>query len=283
MLNQDNTSAGLARRGVPGRSISVLDCCHYGVFGAFALACVLNLALSGYAPVPASSPHWPVALLAVLAGLTTLLGLARQLSPQNALAAAVVISLVTGLADAGAAAAGYGPAYASFAGPTIPPGVPWFAPILWVVAVLNARGVARLILRRWRAAEYFGFWLIGLAGVLVVLQALALETWAAGDRRYWSWPAGRVLSDALGAPWWHFAGVWLLGVLAQFCAVPWLINKRPAVSPPAYHPLGVWLLLNLVLIAGAIPHCGWLAAGLGGANLLGVSLAALIGGKTARP
>ena len=80
--------------------------------------------------------------------------------------------------------------------------------------------------------------------VLVIFQDFALEPFG-HVKGYWSWPA----AGALAAPWWHFAGVLLTAILAQFCAVPWLINKKTVAAPPDYHPLAVWVLLNLLLLA----------------------------------
>jgi hypothetical protein len=51
-------------------------------------------------------------------------------------------------------------------------------PFIWAVAVLNSRGVARLILRPWRKTTKYGLWVIGLACVLTVIFDFNLEPFA---------------------------------------------------------------------------------------------------------
>jgi hypothetical protein len=43
-------------------------------------------------------------------------------------------------------------------------------------------------------------------------------------------------------------------------ATPTLINKKPVKQPPDYHPLIVWLLLNLLFVTGAFANRFWPAA-----------------------
>jgi uncharacterized membrane protein len=62
--------------------------------------------------------------------------------------------------------------------------LPWPVPFLWIVVVVNGRGVARLIMRPWRKTNYYGFWVIGLTCVLAVLLDLSLEPFASA-RHYW--------------------------------------------------------------------------------------------------
>jgi len=51
------------------------------------------------------------------------------------------------------------------AGPQLFKTLPWAMPLIWVAAILNSRGVVRLILRPWRKIRSYGFWLIGLTAV----------------------------------------------------------------------------------------------------------------------
>jgi hypothetical protein len=217
--------------------------CHKLGFCGFCLACILWV-LQAFPGLPVSGRQWLPVFLLVMALLTTLTGLARQLSPQNALAAAGVIALVTAGAGALAILAGAGPNAAHLSGPTFPPGVPWSTPVAWVVLVPNARGVARLALGPWRAAKNYGFWLMGLAGLLLALLDLAMGRCGSWARECWAWPG------LAAAPGWQALNVFVLAVVVQLCAIPWLINKKPGTPPPDYHPLWVWALLSLSLLAG---------------------------------
>ena len=61
------------------------------------------------------------------------------------------------------------------------------------------------------------------------------------------------------APWVNSLGwfVTALGILAF--TTPWLINKQPVKQPTDYHPLVIWLLLNLYFATGnALQHL-WFA------------------------
>jgi len=216
--------------------------CHKAGFSAFCLACLLYVLLPAAPGLPISGRPWPAVFLLVMALLTTLTGLARQLSLQNALAAAGVIALVATGAGALAIIAGAGPNAAHLSGPTFPPGVLWSAPVAWVVLVLNARGVARLALGPWRAAKNYGFWLMGLAGLLLALLDLAMGRCGSWARECWAGPG------LAAAPGWQALNVFVLAVVVQLCAIPWLINKKPGTPPPDYHPLWVWALLSLSLL-----------------------------------
>jgi len=93
---------------------------------------------------------WPEAVLVLTATLATLLSLARQLPGQNVLLAAAIIGGIGGiLHGVGAATAiPFGPfTCTESAGPRIFGVLAWPLPALWIIALLNSRGVARLILR----------------------------------------------------------------------------------------------------------------------------------------
>ena len=73
----------------------------------------------------------------------------------------------------------FGPfTYTNAAGPRIFGVLAWPITALWIIAILNSRGVARLILRPWRKIRTYGFWLIGITAVLTVLFDVALEPFA---------------------------------------------------------------------------------------------------------
>ena len=138
--------------------------------------------------------------------------------------------------------------------------LPWAMPLLWVVAVLNSRGVARLILRPWRKIRAYGFWLIGLTAVLTMLFDCALEPFAAttetlldlDDRQIFADPAGRAAVE--------FLRLVVVTLLILAFATPAMINKQLSKrSAPDFHPLAVWLGAILLFAAGAAMHGLWLA------------------------
>src|SRR5437660_4358026 len=107
--------------------------------------------------------HWPEGLLVLLAAANTVATLSRELPWQNVLAASALITLVSGAGEALAVVAGA--TTACF----VASGSAWAGPLVWLVAILNAHGIARLALLRWRKSSIYGLWLIGLAALLVVL------------------------------------------------------------------------------------------------------------------
>jgi putative membrane protein len=225
-------------------------------YGLVLLVLVGNLRLPG-------KPGWPDALLVFTATLATLAALACQLPAQNTMLGAVVIALIGSLAHSlGAATAmPFGPfSYTAEAGPRLLNILAWPMPFVWVVAVLNSRGVARLILRPWRKLRTYGFWLIGVTVALTVLFDAGLEPFAAVVKRYWLWQPTRIPVTWGGAPVTNFLGWLLTALLILAFATPALIDKRarPGSRPPDYHPLGVWLLAMILFATGAALRQLWL-------------------------
>jgi uncharacterized membrane protein len=200
---------------------------------------------------------WPEGLLAVLALATTLASLARQLPGQNVLLAALIIAFFAGTAQTLGALSGipFGPYhYSENLGPQFFHTLPWPVPIIWVVAILNARGVARLVLRPWRQARNYGFRLLVLTIALVVLFDFGLEPFATTVKQYWSWDRTRLPCDWYGAPCINFLGWAVTSGLIFAFVTPVLLNKKPVKSPPDYYPLVVWLLIMLLFLTGAVRH-----------------------------
>ncbi|TAK94696.1 MAG: carotenoid biosynthesis protein [Verrucomicrobia bacterium] len=137
----------------------------------------------------------------------------------------------------------------------------WPMPLLWILAVLNSRGVARMILRPWRKLRVYGFWLIGLTVVLTVAFDVALEPYAAHSRHYWIWLPTRLPLTWHTAPVSNFPAWALTAGLILAFASPSLINKdqRPRKSKPDAHPLILWLLAVLFLSANSA-QAGFLSA-----------------------
>jgi len=205
--------------------------------------------------------RWLEGLFWFLAAATSLFGLARRLPGQNLIMATTLITAISStiIVVAEKTRIPFGPrVYTDALGGRIF-GVPWPMPLLWLVVVVNSRGVARLILRPWRKTTYYGFWVIGLASLLAVLFDAGLEPFATRSRHYWFWETQVHVPGWYSAPWVNSIGwfVTALGILAF--TTPWLINKQPVKQPTDYHPLVIWLLLNLYFATGnALQHL-WFA------------------------
>jgi len=198
--------------------------------------------------------RWPEGVLLVLCAATTLAALVRHLPAQNVMLASIIILFLLGVVETLGAATGipFGPrVYTGRVGQELFHPLPWAIPVVWLVAMLNARGVARLILRRWRRAKNYGWWLIGLTGLLVVFFDFALEPFATQHEHYWSWSASRAPTVWNGTPWVNFVGRATTTLLILAFVTPAFIQKRPGQpSPPDFHPLLVWALCNLLFATG---------------------------------
>jgi len=205
----------------------------------------------------------PEILFPLLALAVTLVSLAQNLPLQNVLAAAALIAVATSIVeiiDAKTALPFGQRMYLGNIGPRLLGVLPWPVPIIWVVAILNSRGVARLILRPWRKLSKYGLWVIGLTTVLTVVFDLSLEPFATVVRHYWIWLPGNV-------PSWHttpatnFLGWLVVTLLILAFATPWLINKNSSrSSPPDYQPLIIWLVIQTVFVSGTAVNHLWSAA-----------------------
>lgn len=195
----------------------------------------------------------PEALLVFLATATTLASLARYLPAQNVLLAAAGIGLSGAMAHTlnAVTAIPFGPLRFNQqrVGPCLFELLPWFVPFLWIIVVLNSRGVARLILRSQRGKPAYGLWVIGLTVLLVAILELCLQPYGIKVKGYWWWRPTRIPSDWYTAPWSDFLG-WLVSSLVCLLFVtPALINKHPGhPPPPPYHPLLVWEVLSALLL-----------------------------------
>lgn len=207
-------------------------------------------------------PGWPMALLVVATALATVVSLSRQLPVQNVLLGGGLIAVIGTLAHilGAATAIPFGPFnYTAAAGPRLLNLAAWPVPALWIIAVLNSRGVARLILRPWRKLRNYGFWLIGLTVALTVAFDAALEPFASAVKGYWVWQPTRIPLTWAGAPITNFLGWLLTTLLIMAFATPMLIDKRarPSHRSPDYHPLIVWLLAMVLFAITAALNQLW--------------------------
>jgi uncharacterized membrane protein len=201
-----------------------------------------------------------------LAAVASLMALSRQLPAQNVLLAAVVIGLCGGLAHGLSADSSislpFGPIhFNSQSTGAFLNWVPWTIPFIWIIALLNARGLARLILRPWRTCRNYGFRLIGLTVLLAVAFDVALEPFAWYARHFWYWQSTRLTIHWQGVSPLNFLGWALVSSVVMLLITPTLIPKQP--RPPAapdYHPLGIWLGAFLLFAIGSARASLWGAA-----------------------
>ena len=214
--------------------------------------------------LPANAGLWD-AITLVLALAATVVSLCGQLPTQNVLLATVVILFIGGAISALGSLTGipFGPiTYAPASGPQLFHALAWYVPLLWVVVVLSSRGVARMILRPWRKLRVYGYWLMGITTLLALIFDLGLEPFATRVRHYWIWSPTKLVVDWYGTPLSNFLG-WLVTIILILAfATPALMKKKPARSKSNrdYHPLVIWISLNLLFIAGSLTQHLSLAA-----------------------
>lgn len=181
----------------------------------------------------------------LIAAASLLAGLWRQLPLQNVALAALGIALIGGGLSALGARTGlpFGPfLFASGMGHPILGVLPWAMPLVWVVAILLSRGVARLMLRPWRKNKTYGFRLIGVTAFLVFLLDVAIEPYAFHVRHYWMWERTTIPLTWEGAALINFFAWALVSVLILLFITPALIVKQPrSKKGPDFYPLCLWL------------------------------------------
>jgi uncharacterized membrane protein len=248
----------------------------------FVAACIYlgNEVVLGFR-CPGTGADWPDAMLVLLAAATTLMSMARRLPWQNVMLAATIVASIGGLAAGVTARTGFpfGVADGSAApGLKLLGALPWAIPLIWVIALLNARGVGQLILWRRRQSETYGFQLLGLTILLVVLFDCGLESFATRVESYWAWKSPPVM-EWYGAPLRCLVGCAAVTLLALVFSLPALMDKKPTPPLRNYQPLAIWVLLNLLCVTGAVVHRFWAVAGLVTAATFGIAFFALRGGS----
>ena len=271
-----------AERPTQAVPIALVRFCHWLCFALFVLAVVLvsvDLVRPTVLPQALATDAGEVLLMFAIA--TTLFSLCRQLPAQNVLLAAVIIGLISGVvAFVGLkTAVPFGPFLFSQDVQPQFQGLPLFVPLVWIVTVLNSRGVARLILRPWRKTRTYGWWAIGLTVVLCVAMDLGWEVFAGPEKRYVYWAPTKFPVSWHGVPISNFMG-WIVTLLLILAiCTPALINKRHTRSTPDYQPLLVWLLLNMVFLIGAAENQLWSAVAATAACCVVASIFAVRGAR----
>ena len=228
----------------------------------------LNVLLALAFAVEVFSPRgyaWLDAAFISLAAVAAIAALNRQLPLQNVLTAALVTAVIGGAAHGFSAKTSlpFGPiVFDSTIGEKIFDAVPWTIPLLWIAVVFNSRGVARLILRPWRKAKIYGYWLIALTTVLVVTFDFALEPWTWHVRHFWLWEPTRLAINWHGVSAMNFLGWGCVTILLMLFITPSLIRKQPGHSVgPEYHSLICWLGALVLFAVGTAEAKLWWSFG----------------------
>ncbi len=242
------------------------DAWHKPVFISFLLVWIANLIVLGFGIRLPADGLWVEGLLPVAAMATTLVGLRRILPWQNLLAMTAIIGGFgyTAMLTCVRTGQPFGPVvYLDADANPMFGTVPWWVPAMWVVVILNARGVARLTLFRWRTNRNFGLWVIAATCALVVLFLLGLEPVATLDKRYWIWTTGKgsVPWNWYGTPITNFLAWGISAFVVLMACIVWMINKRPAPVVPHFQPVAVWVLLSVWLLLGNAVERRWVAVG----------------------
>ncbi len=213
-----------------------------------------------------SPDQWTRAVFLLIVFLATIVSEARGLPLQNVLFAASLIAVITGIVEAIGAASGipFGSrVFLDDFGSQIFETLPLAWPILWIVLLLNSRGVARLVLRPWRKSKSYGFRVIGLTCLLVVALDLGFEPFANRANRFWVWTMKKNIVSWFDAPWVNFFSVGVTALLVLAFVTPWLINKQPSKRPANFQPLWLWLMMIFYFtVANAIDGL-WVAVAVG--------------------
>lgn len=133
-----------------------------------------------------------------------------------------------------------------FSGPRLG-GVPWILPLFWVMAVIWARGFARVLLVNRRHHTWYGYVLLLAAAGLVVLMDFEWQRLAGRAHGHWLWRVDPEILRWRGVPWTRCAGVYGTAVVLLFVAFPWFVNKKPVPTP--LDRAGVWILWMWIIHA----------------------------------
>jgi uncharacterized membrane protein len=219
--------------------------------------------------------------LLLIAAISTLASLCRQLPLQNVLLAVFGIAVIgEGLSAAGAKTGlPFGPfIFSSGIGPVAFKSLSWVMPLLWIIIVFNSRGTARLILRPWRKNKNYGYRLMGLTAVLVLLFDVAFEPFATQIKHLWFWTPTMLKLTWQTAPLVNFF-VWACATLLILLFVtPALIVKKPRPKRGAdFYPFGVWLGALVIFGAGCAASGIWAPVFVDGAIAIGAAIFSIRG------
>jgi hypothetical protein len=222
--------------------------------------------------------QWPAAALLVAAALVTGSTLALQVSLPSAFMAFAVIGLLGGSAQWISHVTGvpFGPVQFPYAYGSTPVQEWFFVPaLIWSLLVLNARGVARILLEPLCKHRNHGLHLLALSTLLVVVMVMALEPFATTAHRYWLWGDTRLPVTWQGVPLSCLFASGVVCIITSVAATPFLIDKHPRPGPPASDPAWLWGLMGVLFATGTAFRELWPAATLAGLNSF-IALGALL-------
>lgn len=217
--------------------------------------------------------RWLEPLVFVLAAVGALATLANRLSTQSAVAVAAFIFVFSAVIELMAARSGFPIGRRTFTealGPKVLGRFAWTMPCVWVAAIVTSRGLARLLMRPFRRLRRYGFWQLGLTGVLTALFDLGLEPFASTARGYWTWQTTAGAWTWHGAPWVGLLGWTASAVIILWFATPWFIAKRAILQGTDFSPVVLWVSLQLYFAAGCALRGVW--SGVVAGVLLGTGL-----------
>ena len=270
------------RSTLPGKAANDTDNAKLATLVSLLLfmACAIGRAITFFSGYENERWMWLDALLVVSGAATTLIGQMRRRPVQNVLAAAAICALTGGIVQAVGAATGV--PFGAFTYTEHASVMPWLLPLVWVILILNGRGVARLVFRPWRKTRTYGLRVIALTCLLAMVFALGMQPYATKVNGYWLWQVNQTRWAWFGTPWIGFLSWMLTALLILAFCTPFLINKKPVKSPPFYHPLIVWLTGSVVFASGlSSGHLKWAMMAVLGVSAL-VFSAAMAGARWSR-
>ncbi len=220
-----------------------------------------------------TSWRWTDAAFLSLGAVSALVGLWRHVPFQNVVGASLMIGGLAVAVEAIGVRTGipFGRfQYTDALGTRWFGTVPWAISSAWILVLLTCRGVAKVLLRRWRLTPDYGFWLLGVTSVLATGFDLVLEPYAFHDRAYWIWDPSYLESGWYGVPWTNSLGWFLSATLLQFAVFPWFVNKKPVDPPQDKSPILLWVLLHVFFLVPNLQQERWAAVALGVVFVLGL-------------
>jgi hypothetical protein len=232
--------------------------------GVFSASCAVLVVTLCFAPTVLKSSRWWEVPLVSIGLAATWITVSRALPWQNVLSVSAIIGLV---------ATGFEVLTSLFHHSgrlVLNASIIWPAALVWVIAILNARAVARLALVRWRSVPAYGLWLLGLNMLIALgfvigwraLQAVAGESVASNP----------LTTIGAQAAFGNFLQVGATVILAVLLAAPFLVNKQPQEQMPAIEPIIFWLSFSLVSVIAA-----WVNLALLTASILALSNGCVLG------
>ena len=283
MNRPEEPQAALAQKlGLEARE-TFLTNLHTLFLALSAIVAILCVTWPYLSPATADYDHWPDILFLLVSCACLALGLSRQLPLINVVGAVFITLLFGAIVQLVGTHTGipFGPfRFSVNLEPKLLDLLPPVAPLVWITILFSTRGVVRLVLRPWRKINSYGFWLIGLTALLAILTDLAVDPFATHARHYWNWLPTKVPFTWYGATFVNFLSWGAITVLILAFITPLLINKQLSrKNVPDYHPLGIWIAVMIIVMAGAVQAKLWPAVIADGVVFLVTNVMAIRGAR----